>query len=117
MKIIPKIIQVDVKNLFLDAKNPRLPENIPSSDQNEIWKFMKQAYDLDELALSMVMNGYFEAEPMVVIPKDIEFSENQENEYNNYKKNPNSQYIVVEGNRRLSAIRGLIQTIERAINL
>ena len=65
-----------------------------SSDQNEIWKFMKQAYDLDELALSMVMNGYFEAEPMVVIPKDIEFSENQENEYNNYKKNPNSQYIV-----------------------
>ena len=109
MKIIPKIIQVDVKNLFLDAKNPRLPENIPSSDQNEIWKFMKQAYDLDELALSMVMNGYFEAEPMVVIPKDIEFSENQENEYNNYKKNPNSQYIVVEGNRRLSAIRGLIQ--------
>ena len=28
MKIIPKIIQVDVKNLFLDAKNPRLPENI-----------------------------------------------------------------------------------------
>ena len=71
---------------------------------------MKKAYDLDELALSMVTNGYFEAEPLVVIPKDTKFSENQQDLYNTYKDSPQNQYIVVEGNRRLSTIQGLLSS-------
>jgi hypothetical protein len=69
---------------------------------------MKNAYDLDELALSMVENGYFEAEPMVVIPKDSEFSGDQHSEYTKFYKNTASEYIVVEGNRRLATIQGLL---------
>ena len=103
MKIIPEIIRVNADNLCLDNKNPRLPENVADSkNQEEIREFMKKAYDLDELALSMVTNGYFEAEPLVVIPKDTKFSENQQDLYNTYKDSPQNQYIVVEGNRRLS---------------
>ena len=110
MKIIPEIIRVNADNLCLDNKNPRLPENVADSkNQEEIREFMKKAYDLDELALSMVTNGYFEAEPLVVIPKDTKFSENQQDLYNTYKDSPQNQYIVVEGNRRLSTIQGLLK--------
>ncbi len=109
MKIRPEIIRVKADNLLLDDKNPRLPENVSISTQEEIWEFMKKAYDLDELALSMIANGYFEAKPMVVIPKDCEFAEGQEDAYNTYKNNLESQYIVVEGNRRLSTIQGLLK--------
>lgn len=71
---------------------------------------MKNAYDLDELALSMVENGYFEAEPMVVFPKDSEFSGDQYSEYIKFYGNTASEYIVVEGNRRLSTIQGMLDS-------
>jgi len=110
-KIKPKLIRVDSKKLQLDNQNPRLPESIyKNSDLNKLWEHMKNAYDLDELALSMVENGYFEAEPMVVIPKDSEFSGDQYSEYIEFYKNTASEYIVVEGNRRLSTIQGLLDS-------
>ena len=61
----------------------------------------------------MVTNGYFEAEPLVVIPKDTKFSENQQDLYNTYKDSPQNQYIVVEGNRRLYHSRIIKKAIQR----
>lgn len=108
-KIRPQIIRAEVNNLYLDGKNPRLPENINTGDQDKIREFMHKAYGLDELALSIASNGYFEAEPMVVIPFKEIFESGQEDQYEKYITDPNSQYIVVEGNRRLSTIQGFLK--------
>lgn len=109
-KIIPKVIRAHANRLFLDNKNPRLPESVSKKNhEEEIWKHMKRAYNLDELALSITNNGYFEAEPLVVIPKGKEFSDEQHAEYKSYCKNANSQFVVVEGNRRLATMQGLLK--------
>lgn len=110
-KITPKITKTNASNLMLDGKNPRLPASMNTSNQEKIWEFMRKAYDLEELALSIVTNGYFEAEPMVVIPFKESFKSGQEEQYREYTNNPDSQYIVVEGNRRLSTIQGLIRNV------
>lgn len=110
-KITPKITNTNASNLMLDGKNPRLPASVNTSNQEKIWEFMRKAYDLEELALSIVTNGYFEAEPMVVIPSKESFKSGQEERYREYTNNPDSQYIVVEGNRRLSTIQGLIRNV------
>jgi hypothetical protein len=52
---------------------------------------MKDSYDLDELALSMVENGYFEAEPMVAIPKDIEFFDKESESFDKFRENEDSK--------------------------
>ncbi len=103
-EIKTQIIKVNIKKLFLDAKNPRFPISFETKSQDEIWECMSRAFRLEELALSMVENGYFEIEPMAVIPKK-EIS--TQKEYDTYKVSDN-EFIVVDGNRRLSAIRGLI---------
>ena len=106
-KITPKIIRVNSERLLLDADNPRLPEGI-SKDREKIWAHMKRAYDLDELALSMSENGYFEAEPLVVIPEKISFKDGEIEKYIKYSEDNQSKFIVVEGNRRLATIQGLL---------
>ncbi len=55
----------------------------------------------------MVANGYFEAEPLVVIPEGKESIQDQD-EYDSYAKDEKSKFIVVEGNRRLATIKLLM---------
>ena len=52
---------------------------------------MASKYDPVEVAESIARFGYFDSEPMIVIPADVEGG-------------PAGQFIVVEGNRRLAAI-------------
>jgi hypothetical protein len=106
-KIKPKLITINASNLHLDSHNPRLPESIQNNNSEKIWEHMNDSYNLDELALSMSENGYFEAEPMVVIPKGIQFTNNKD-EFDAFHEKKDSEYIVVEGNRRLSTIQGLL---------
>jgi len=107
-KIIPKIIRVPASRLLIDKKNPRLPVAVSSKSSEEILRHIKRAYDLDELALSMTQNGYFEAEPLVAIPKDTSFSNNEDKKYQEYLEDTRNEFIVVEGNRRLATIQELL---------
>ena len=105
-KIVPEIIEVDSSNLLLDSENPRLPESVSSGkNQEELVKYIKKNYDVEELASSISENGYFKAEPLIAIPEE-DFSNDEVGKYNEYVKSPESKkYIVVEGNRRLTAIK------------
>ena len=75
--------------LRLDPQNPRLPENIQSLTDVEILKYIAQAYEPIAIGRSIVHFGYFLSEPLIVI-SDIP---------------PSEFYIVLEGNRRLTALR------------
>lgn len=81
---------IELSNLEFDHQNPRLPEWV-ERDEQKIFEHILEYYALDELIDSFLDNGYFEAERLIVI--ESEFTP--------------GNYIVVEGNRRLAALKYL----------
>ena len=84
MKIDPKRIKID--KLVLDKENPRLPKSMSNKSEVEIINFFLSDASLLELMLAIGINDFFEGEQLLVVEK-------------------NKKYIVVEGNRRLSAVK------------
>jgi hypothetical protein len=109
-------LNIAADNLHLDPLNPRLPEDIQGKSEEEINYALYRFFDVDELAYSMAENGYFDEEPLVAIPNDlpkkfqdldsIELTGNED--YESFIQNPETQFTVVEGNRRLSTIKLLL---------
>lgn len=80
---------VEVSKLLLDNQNPRLPPEAISFEQKDLYRMLDDDFELFPIAQSMVDNGYFQEEPLVGIP------------------GPDDKIIVVEGNRRLAALKFL----------
>lgn len=79
-----------VSALLLDAANPRLPQELRGEeDQRVIAINMAEIFDALSIARSIARFGFYPWEALVVVPTD-------------------SRYLVVEGNRRLTALRGLL---------
>ena len=83
---------IEVGDLLLDPYNPRLPEELQGSDQEVLFEHLYRHGALDELVESMLLNGFFHHEPLIVLPEGE--GEGAEPE----------KHIVVEGNRRLAAL-------------
>jgi hypothetical protein len=83
------IKRVPVDQLLLDPKNPRLALASGATDQVELVRLLWQNMAVDEVALSIAVNGWFENKHLIVIPAAA----------------PKGSYIVVEGNRRLAAVK------------
>lgn len=75
----------NVKALFLDPQNPRIPPGRPLSD-SELLEELALHDNVLEIARSISTNGFFPTEPLVVIRED-------------------GRLLVVEGNRRLAACK------------
>ena len=91
---VPAVTRFAIDQLRFDRRNPRLflDGELDESDLVErLWK----EFAVDELALSIASNGYFEHEPLFVAPE-------------------NGKLVVVEGNRRLAAVRILVDGTLRA---
>ena len=93
-------VKIKVNDLLLDPNNPRfskhrnelLPDdkiNDPSI-QNETLKKMIESFDVDELEKSIRAKGF--------VPVD-----------NVFVKKVGDKYIVIEGNRRVSAVKNLLE--------
>lgn len=112
------LLNIAYSNLHLDPLNPRLPENVQGKKEEDICYALYRFFDTEELAYSMSENGYFDEEPLVAIPENLpnefenftyeEFIASEE--YLTFIKNPATKFIVVEGNRRLSTIKLLLQS-------
>jgi hypothetical protein len=89
-----KVVFVGVDRLFLDAENPRLSGIGKKGTPEELVQVLWDEMAVSEVALSIAANGYFEEEPLFVIPKPPRVSDEAK-----------QQYIVVEGNRRLAAVK------------
>ncbi len=83
-----KINRLPLVQLRLDPLNPRLPEDVQGGSQQELAEYISQAYDPLSVATSIAEHGYFESEPLIAVPEGDVF-------------------VVVEGNRRLTALLGL----------
>ena len=78
-----------ISDLLLDPENPRIPDTKKGADQTELAITLDMGFDAFTVAELMAVHGYFASEPMIAIPGD------------------NGKWIVVEGNRRLTAVLGL----------
>lgn len=88
-----KTESISPDELILDAKNPRLynGKNFnDNADPHELVKALSDTADLDELIKSISENGYMSIEPLIVMRKG-------------------DKYVVLEGNRRLAAIKLLTE--------
>lgn len=84
---------VKIAQLLLDPENPRLPEDLLGASQEDILTYLYEHDVLDELADSMLLNGFFENEPLIVLPPET----------TGYR-------VVAEGNRRLATLMILAQS-------
>lgn len=85
---IDKIDYLSLENLLFDPQNPRLPSYVSSSNEGKIIEYMLRDESLLELMKSIAESGYSRSEPLLVAPAD-----------------QNKKFIVVEGNRRLAALK------------
>jgi hypothetical protein len=85
----PDLAMVDIRQLVLDPSNPRLKHRDETADQVEIAREIAQHYDAISLARLIANNGYYKNSALLVY------------------RNEKGQYIVAEGNRRLTAVLGL----------
>ena len=83
----------DVNDLLLDDENPRLPVSNEPRSQDELLLLIAKTYTIGELMESFAINGYFDEEPLVGVP---------------VSDDP-SKLTIVEGNRRLSALKILLE--------
>ncbi len=86
MKQKQELEYLSIEKLKLDLDNPRLPDKYRKSDENKVIDYMIFHGAINELMQSIAVNGFFAGEPLVVIPDGDNF-------------------IVVEGNRRLTALK------------
>lgn len=89
-----KVDFVEVERLLLDDENPRLSGISDKRTQDDLVRVLWDEMAVSEVALSIAENGYFEEEPLFVVPK-------LPKEQDTAKQ----RYVVVEGNRRLAAVK------------
>jgi hypothetical protein len=83
-----QIKNIPITDLKLDLYNPRLPRSKQGKDEKSVIEFMLLEAATLELMLAIGENDFFAGEMLLVVPD----------------REPN-KYIVVEGNRRLTAVR------------
>ena len=89
-----KYIQfVPVKQLLYDPQNPRLPSSLNATDEKALIDWMLRDATIVELMGSIGEKGYFPGEPLLVVPAG---------------KAEKGKFYVVEGNRRLTAAKLLL---------
>jgi hypothetical protein len=90
----PTIDGIPFEQLDLDAENPRLPESLQGGSSVDILEYLEANAALDELIQSFADNGFFQHEPLIGI------------------KSGDGRVTVVEGNRRLAALKILLGSPE-----
>ena len=80
--------RLSVASLHLDAKNPRLGRETSARAPREIIQYLFEHDKAIEVAESIASRGYFPNEPLLAVME-------------------NGRHVVVEGNRRLAALKAL----------
>lgn len=84
----PEFVAID--DLQFDQLNPRFHGEEEGESQEDILKRLWREFAVDEIAFSIAANGFFIHEPLFAIPEP---------------GGTGTGYVVIEGNRRLAAVR------------
>ncbi|MCY3740771.1 MAG: ParB/Srx family N-terminal domain-containing protein [Candidatus Poribacteria bacterium] len=90
MRITTELQYATLDDLYLDAKNPRIGRHQTDANlsQEEILGMMGN-WDLDELAMSYLENGFWRHEALLVVKEESDGEQ---------------RFVVVDGNRRVAAL-------------
>ncbi len=88
-----ELTTIHIDKIQLDPQNPRIPKSLHDQDEESILKYMVDNASVIELINSIGENSFFPGEPIILI------------------KNTDTTYKVIEGNRRVSALK-LIHDLE-----
>lgn len=83
----PYYQEIPLSELKLDSKNPRMPVSYHGKEEEDIIEYMLLDASLIELMLAIGENDFFPGEQLLVV------------------KESDNKYKVIEGNRRLSAVK------------
>lgn len=88
----PHIDNIAPADLHFDFRNPRIAEFLPTNKtpEKEIIKILWNVMGVEEIVLSIKASGFFTHEPLIAI-------------------NEGGRNIVLEGNRRLAAVKCLLE--------
>lgn len=115
-------LDINVSIIELDNENPRLLpylSNPKTATQFDLTKILYDNFETETVAMSLVENGYFDEEPIIVVPKNIPEGLSFE-----AYKTPEElakaiqelitagkiSFVVLEGNRRISSIKMIIDS-------
>lgn len=84
-----QVTELALQDLHFDPLNPRLPSSLMDADEVPVLRYLLLEANLVELMQSIGEKGYFAGEPLLVVPRPA----------------PDKGYWVVEGNRRLGALK------------
>lgn len=76
-------------DLHFDLKNPRLVEYPGLTNEEDVINILWKNMDIGELVMSILSSGFFESEALYIVKEK-------------------GQYVVIEGNRRLAAIKAIL---------
>lgn len=95
-----EIKYIDIDSLILDNLNPRISEFgiTNKSKEQEVIKILWEEMAVNELMYSIVSNKFWDYEPLIVIED-------------------NKQFIAIEGNRRLAAVKLIHKKYDEKIPL
>lgn len=93
---IPYLSSFKVKDLHFDPQNPRLAEfsKEDKTSDEEILRLLWEVMAVDEIVLSIAASGFFPHEQLIVIEE---------------KNGKEQKLVVVEGNRRLAAVKAILE--------
>lgn len=93
---IPYLSSFKVEDLHFDRKNPRLAEfsKEDKTSDEEILRLLWEVMAVDEIVLSIAASGFFPHEQLIVIEE---------------KNGKEQKLVVVEGNRRLAAVKAILE--------
>lgn len=78
---------IELEELELDPQNPRLPESVGRSPEDMV-NHIALTTSIEDLMSAIAENGFFPGEPLIAV-----------------RDKATGKYIVVEGNRRLTAVK------------
>ncbi|PGH40609.1 MAG: hypothetical protein CRN43_02010 [Candidatus Nephrothrix sp. EaCA] len=88
-EIKPFIKDLAVADLKLNLQNPRLPKSKQGKDEKTVIEYLLLEAAIEELMSAIAENGFFAGELLLVIEDE----------------NDKGKFIVIEGNRRLTAVK------------
>lgn len=89
-RIVGKFTRISLRHLQLDPENPRLASEREERTPDRLARILEMGHETLVLAESIARHGFFANEPLIALEAD-----------------ENGVHTVVEGNRRLLALRGL----------
>lgn len=94
---MPKFSDFTISDLELDRENPRLPSRLKGAEERDILEYLALKTNIEDLITSIGENDFFPGEAIVVTRSASE----------------SGKYVVLEGNRRLTALK-LLQDVDLA---